>query len=118
MPWATAAAAMSAKIEADFFSKYFKLLTEEPMSKFNWRTVDNNRITTKYEEIWLWDNELAVTIPWPTNGKQLRNMNPAFTHWMPKTGDVPPNDPVPMTAYHVSARSDAIIESHDDDCPF
>lgn len=89
------------------------------MSKFNWRTVDNNRITTKYKEIWLWDSELAVAIPWFKDGKQMRNVNPAFTLWMPKVNNNEPKSPVEfITDEQADARSNAIINSHDDDCPF
>lgn len=117
--WAAVANAISASISAGMYSGMYKKLSEEPMSKFNWRTVDSNRITTKYEEIWLWDSELAVAIPWKTESKQLRNVNPAFTMWMPKISD---SDPVPpiliLSKAQAEARGQAIIDSHDDDCPF
>lgn len=70
----------------------------------NWRELKNQRITSKWEDVWLYDKMLGVVVPHrlpnTVNGKfQATKIDPDFTMWMPMQheGEEEPAPPMPMS---------------------
>lgn len=85
-------------------AEYYKL--RENMAK-NWRVLKNNKIQTFEEEVWLFDSEGDVVIPFTVPSRPWTNIDASFTHWMPKTNDVEPEVPVISAAVIEALALDA-----------
>lgn len=73
----------------------------------NWREIKNNKIQSFSDEVWLFDSEGGVVIPFAVPGRPWTNIDKAFTHWMPKSNDVEPEVPVISAAVIEALALDA-----------
>lgn len=72
-----------------------------------WMKIENNRIQTFAEEIWLWDDMIGMSVKVKVEKRPWTKIDPDFTHWHKVTKDGSQPDNVRSLEF-----KDEIVQEH------